>query len=95
MSDDKAESRHLPSFEERVLVRLDAIETAVTALQKKEAVREYDTKPMWEHLIKAFNQMRTDVNTRFDSFDRKLDVINKEVLQLKADQLGFENRRAN
>jgi len=97
MSEDK--TRHLPSFEERVLAQLDNIDSRLAALEQRGAERDLETKPNWERLHKEFGEIRgqfgemhTDVNTYLAMFDRKLDVINKEMLKLKADQLGIEGR---
>jgi len=93
MSEDKtAETLHLPSFEEKVLVRLDVVSSRLGALEKRQADRDYETKPIWERVLKEFSEMRTEVNAHLTNFDRKLDVVNKEMLQLKADQRGIESR---
>jgi uncharacterized coiled-coil protein SlyX len=93
MSEDKtSDTLKLPTFEEKVLARLDAIDSRLTSLEKKVAARDYETKPIWERVLSELEQMRTDVNTHLSNFDRKLDVMNKELLQAKADQRGLESR---
>jgi len=100
MSEDKtAETLPLPSFEASVLAQLENIATRLAALEKLRVERDLETKPNWERLHKEFGETRTefsqmhrDVNTYLAMFDRKLDVINKELLKIKADQLGIESR---
>jgi uncharacterized coiled-coil protein SlyX len=92
MSEDTAETLQLPSFEEKVLAQLDAINARISSLEQRVAKQDYDTKPIWERVLREFSEMRTEVNTHLTNFDRKLDVVNKEMLQLKADQTGLESR---
>lgn len=90
MSEDK--TRHLPSFEERVLDELGALSSRLVALETRIGEIDSETKPNWERLHRDFSDLHTDVKSIFGNFDRKLDVINREVLQLKADQQGMEGR---
>jgi hypothetical protein len=93
VSEDKtAETLHLPSFEERVLDQLGAVSSRLASLEKRVGEIDMETKPNWERLHRDFSDLHTDVKTIFGNFDRKLDVINSEVLQLKADQKGLERR---
>lgn len=93
MSEDKtAKTLHLPSFEEKVLAQLDDVSSRLALLEKRSAERDAETKPNWERLLKDFQEMNTSFSTYFKNFDRKLDVINSEMLQLKADQKGVESR---
>ena len=93
MSDGKTpDTLHLPSFEEKVLTQLENVNLRLLAIEKKQAEYDYDTKPIWTRVLKEFSEMRHEVNAYFTNFDRKLDVINKEMLQIKADQKGIENR---
>jgi hypothetical protein len=89
-SDDVATTLHL--FEGKVMARLDAIDSRLASLERKDHDRDFETKPMWERVLSEFTQMRTDVDTHLTNFDRKLDIINKEMLQLKADHIGMEGR---
>lgn len=92
MSEDAtAETLELP-FKEQVLKRLDTLGVRLSSLERLIAEREFDTKPMWENLLKQFADMREDVNNHLGNFDRKLDVVNKELLQVKADQSNVVDR---
>jgi|SRR6266850_4835365 len=90
MSEDK--TSHLPSFEEKVLGQLDALSSRLAVLEIRIVESDRETKPNWERLHRDFSELHADVKAIFGNFDRKLDVINREVLQLKADQRGVENR---
>lgn len=90
MSEDK--TLHLPSFEERVLGQLDTLSLRLAALETRISEIDRETKPNWERLHKDFSDLHAGVKTIFGNFDRKLDVINKEMLQLKADQKEAEAR---
>jgi predicted nucleic acid-binding Zn-ribbon protein len=84
MSEDP--TRHL--FEDKVLARLDAIDARLTVLEKKSSERDYETRPIWERVLNEITQ----INTSLANLDRKLDVMNKELLQLKADNAGLTDR---
>ncbi|HEX8846115.1 MAG TPA: hypothetical protein VF791_15800 [Pyrinomonadaceae bacterium] len=88
MSEDP--TRHL--FEEKVLARLDAIDSRLASLEKRAHKRDFETKPIWENLLNAFTKMQAEVDAHLTNFDRKLDVVNKELLQVKADHSGLEKR---
>jgi tetrahydromethanopterin S-methyltransferase subunit G len=93
MSEDR--TKDLPtshSFEEKVLARLDAIDSRLASLEKRAHDRDFETKPIWERVLSEFSQMRVDVETHLTNFDRKLDIVNKEMLQLKANHVGLEER---
>jgi len=90
------------SFEERVFARFDAIDTwrAVTdrrfdgiharlqALELQSEKRELETKPIWE---RALNEM-LEVKKGLSDLSRKIDVLSREMLTVKADQLRLDDR---
>ena len=100
MSEDKtAETLHLPSFEQKILGELETISSRLATVEKRAAQTDLETKPNWERLQKDvaqihsdFVQLNTDMKASFGNLDRKLDVMNKEMLQVKADQAGIEAR---
>ncbi len=93
MSEDKtAEALHLPSFEERLLSGLDAVSSRLAALEKRVGEIDADTKPNWERLHRDVAQFHTEMTASFGNLIRKLDVVNKELFQVKADQQGVETR---
>ena len=67
------------SFEERVFVRFDALDSGLrnvhaelrgldTRLQKLEA-RAYDTKPIWEQALKEILETRRELSKRLDRIE--------------------------
>ena len=86
------------SFEERVFARFDSIDARLqnveTRLERLEA-KSYDTKPVWERALAEI----LEVKERLDTLERlshqmvrKIDVLGKDMLTLRADQTGVENR---
>jgi tetrahydromethanopterin S-methyltransferase subunit G len=63
---------------ERVEARLDGLDIRVHALE----ARALDTKPIWERALVEILEVKKGV----DDINRKLDVLNHDVLQVRADQ---------
>jgi hypothetical protein len=94
-------TRDLPdsrSFEERVFARFDSIDARfdgmdarfdgldlrVQALESK----ALDTKPIWERALVEILEVKKGV----EDINRKLDVLNHDVLQVRADQRLVQKR---
>ena len=95
MSEDKtAETPHLRTFEERVFARFDALDARLdnveARLEKLEA-KAYDTKPIWERALAEL----IELNQRVANVERKIDVLGRDMIQLRADQAHVENRLDN
>jgi tetrahydromethanopterin S-methyltransferase subunit G len=58
--------------------RLDGLDTRVQALE----ARALDTKPIWERALTEILEVKKGV----EDLNRKLDVLNQDVLQVRADQ---------
>jgi polyhydroxyalkanoate synthesis regulator phasin len=63
---------------------------------------EPTTKPTLETLLEMLRGMREETRVgfalmerRFDDVGRKIDVMNKDVLQLRADVAGLDRRLSN
>ncbi|HEX8888292.1 MAG TPA: hypothetical protein VF779_03905 [Pyrinomonadaceae bacterium] len=83
------------SFEERVFARLDAIDARLQSLENQAERRALETKPIWERALAEI----LEVKERLESLEqasnqvvRKIDVLGKDMLTLRADQTGVENR---
>ncbi|HVG39412.1 MAG TPA: hypothetical protein VM870_08995 [Pyrinomonadaceae bacterium] len=93
------------SFEERVFARFDAIDARLTKIEtrldKLEArvdsidgrlqvleAKAYDTKSVWERALAEILALSQKV----DGIDRKLNVMNRDMLTLRADQERIEDR---
>ncbi|OLE53921.1 MAG: hypothetical protein AUG51_10685 [Acidobacteria bacterium 13_1_20CM_3_53_8] len=86
------------SFEERVFARFDSIDARLqnveTRLERLEA-KSYDTKPIWERALAEILEVKERLGTLEQlskQMVRKIDVLGKDMLTLRADQTGVENR---
>jgi len=102
---DLSDSR---SFEERVFARFDAMDVRFDAVdvrfdgldvrfdgldrrvQALEA-RRLDTKPIWERALAEIVLVKQGV----EDLNRKIDLLNQDVLQVRADQRRVEKRIDN
>jgi archaellum component FlaC len=95
MSEDKtAETPDPRTFEERVFARFDALDARldnVEARLEKLEVKAYDTKPIWERALAEL----VELNQRVANVERKIDVLGKDMIQLRADQAHAESRLDN
>jgi chromosome segregation ATPase len=69
---------------DRVDARLDGLEIRVQALE----ARALDTKPIWERALAEILLVRQGV----EDLNRKIDVLNQDVLQVRADHRRVEKR---
>ena len=102
MNDETPDTLHLPSFEEKVLAQLESmngrlasLESRLASLEKQDEERAYDTKPIWNRVLAEISELRTEVSElskHMRSFDRKLDVMNKDLLQVRSDLYGRDMR---
>jgi len=74
---DAIETR-FEKLEVRVDARFDGLDLRVQALEAK----ALDTKPIWERALVEILEVKKGV----DDINRKLDVLNHDVLQVRADQ---------
>jgi DNA repair exonuclease SbcCD ATPase subunit len=79
------------SFEERVFARFDAIDARLNEMDGRLLRLEqksYDTKPIWERALAEI----LAVSQKLDTVERKLNVLGKDMLSLRADQTRLEDR---
>lgn len=69
---------------DRVEARLDGLDTRVQALE----ARALDTKPIWERALAEILLIKQGV----EDLNRKIDVLNQDVLQVRADHRRVEKR---
>ena len=94
------------SFEERIFARFDALDTSIrdldSRLQTLEA-RAYDTKPIWENALKeiadtrvemreGLEKSRSDMEAGMRRLEHKIDILNQNILDVRADQRELEGR---
>lgn len=90
------------SFEDRVFSRFDAIDSRLLALESQADRRALETKPIWERALAEIGEVKAEigeVKERLTSLEqlsnkmvRKIDVLSKDMLTLRADQAGAEDR---
>jgi hypothetical protein len=83
------------SFEERVFARFDTLDAGirdlnvrVERLEAESQRRAVETKPLWERALAEIAATRQDVA----ALDRKVTVLGRDMLTLRADQVRFEDR---
>jgi chromosome segregation ATPase len=90
------------SFEDRVFARFDALdarfdsmderfdsmEARVRALEEQGERRALETKPIWERALTEI----LAVSQKLDTIERKLNVLGRDMLTLRADQTRLEDR---
>ncbi len=69
---------------DRVEARLDGLDNRAQALE----ARALDTKPIWERALTEILEVKKGV----EDLNRKIDVLNQDVLQVRADQRRVEKR---
>ena len=69
---------------DRVEARLDGLDNRVQALE----ARALDTKPICERALTEILEVKKGV----EDLNRKIDVLNQDVLQVRADQRRVEKR---
>ena len=88
MSEDETKTLNNPALLKQILVKLEVIDTRLQAVEAKVERRGFDTKPIWERALAEI----MEVNQRVTTIDRKMDVLAKDMLNLRAEQLGIEER---
>ncbi len=84
-----------PSFEERVLTRLDAINGRLRSLESQAERRAVETKPIWERALAEILEVKEHLGALEQASNqmvRKIDVLAKDMLTMRADQTGLEYR---
>ncbi|HEX8144634.1 MAG TPA: hypothetical protein VF553_18845 [Pyrinomonadaceae bacterium] len=90
------------SFEERVFARfdamdarfndvdarLDAMEGRLEALESQAERRALETKPIWERALSEILEVKEGLY----NVERKLDVLSRDIVQVRADQAHVERR---
>ena len=74
---------------------INDINRRLTTLEEKVERRLYDTRPIWEgvqaQLVEVLARL-TSIETRVEHIDAKIDIINKEILTMRADHLQLQRR---
>jgi len=73
---------------QQILTKLETMDARLQFVEEKIRERAFDTKPIWEQALKEI----MEVNQTIRTMDRKMDVLGKDILGLRADQLEIEER---
>jgi len=80
------------SFEERVLSMLTEMRSDFNARLERLEAKQYDTKPIWQQALAEIVELRQEMRERFDTVDRKFDLLIKDVFQLRNEQSRADTR---
>ena len=83
------------SFEERVFARLDSIDARLQSLENQAERCALETKPIWERALSEILEVKERLGALeqvSNQMVRKIDVLGRDMLTLRADQTGVENR---
>ncbi|MDX6405980.1 MAG: hypothetical protein QOH70_3435 [Blastocatellia bacterium] len=86
-----AMDRRLGAMESRFDARFDALDSRIQSLDLRVQALEskaLDTKPIWERALAEILEVKQGVQ----DLNRKIDVLNQDVLQVRADQRGVAKR---
>jgi hypothetical protein len=105
MSEEKTEEMNdgARSDFERIMLRFDSIDSRLRTLEEKAEHQVIETKPMWERALteiaetriemrENIERVRIEMREGFAKLERKLDVINHELLEVKAEQRRLDSR---
>lgn len=93
MSEDRTQDQNgKRPFEERVLSMLTEMRKDFNARLEKLEAKSYDTRPVWERALKEIADLRAEMNERFDDVEGKIDVLSRDMLQLRSDQVRLHRR---
>jgi ABC-type transporter Mla subunit MlaD len=87
MTDENAKTADLTIDE-----KLDRILQRLTALEARADDRAKETRPLLDQIIKEMVQTRETLTARLDRIERQLRVMTEDVMQVRTDQRGLEDR---
>lgn len=88
MSEEKTKALKTPSLLEKILTKLEVMDTRLQLVESKIEERGFDTRPIWE---KALLEIM-EVNQRVGTIDRKIDVFSRDMQNLRAEHLEIQER---
>jgi chromosome segregation ATPase len=68
--------------------RFDAVEARLQALETQAERRALETKPIWERALSEILEIKRSVS----NVERKIDVLSRDIIQVRADQAHVESR---
>jgi uncharacterized protein YhaN len=96
MSEERTEEKPGPrSFEERVFARFDVLDERLDSMDsrlKELEAKQYDTKPVWERALAEIAETRNEMQAGLRRVEDKIDILNKNILEVHTDMRGLERR---
>jgi chromosome segregation ATPase len=98
MSEDPTKDLSQDDVLKLILSRLDSVDMRLDGMDARLAALEakpYDTRPIWERALAEIQEVKEQVqeaNERLDRMSAKFDVINDELLTVKAEQKRLDRR---
>ena len=80
---DSIDSRFDP-----VNARLDSVEARLQALESQAERRAIETKPIWERALAEIMEVKRGL----ENVERKIDVLSRDIVQVRADQVRVDDR---
>jgi chromosome segregation ATPase len=71
-----------------VEARLDTFDARLEALESQAERRALETKPIWERALSEILELKQGLS----NVERKIDVLSRDIVQVRADQVRVENR---
>src|SRR5579862_1239816 len=72
--------------------KVQTLDGRVQALEDKVDARLKETRPVWENVLAQLAGLRKDMDQGFRNLGRKIDLLGKDVLQMRADVQEFDER---
>lgn len=99
MSEDSTKEMNGRSEFERIMQRFDVIDSRLDSMdehlrdldQRVERL-EFSTKPIWEQALAAITETRQEMRDGFANLLRRINVMNNELLEVKAEQSRIDKR---
>jgi predicted nuclease with TOPRIM domain len=98
MSEDLTQNLPQDAFQ-RILARLDSIDSRLTTLEEKVDRRLQETRPIWEQVLVRLDNLEGEVSTLREEFrtglrrfERQVGLLAKDVMEARADQLDLDRR---
>jgi len=73
---------------DRLELRLDSLDARVEALEVQAEKRAVETKPIWERALAEI----LEVKNGLAELTRKIDVLSRDIVTVRADQLRLDDR---
>lgn len=105
MSEDKTRNLTADDKLDLILQRLDQVDARLDRMEARQEqmdsrlaaleAKSYDTRPIWERALAEILELKSEtseIRERVEHFDHKLDILNENFFDLRAEQRALEKR---